>query len=394
MERVPYALSYYGEREIKAVMEVLESGNTMLGKNAHDLEANIAREFGHDYGVMCNSGSSALTLAISAMDLPVGSEVITPALTFSTTVATQIQAGLVPVLVDSDIQTLNINIDLIENAITKKTRAMIIPDLMGNFSDWDRIREIADKYGLLTLHDSADTIGQRLRGKPVGARADISTTSLYGAHIINGAGNGGMVTTSNRDFMRQVRKVRSWGRESALFGESENVDLRFDTMIDHIEYDNKFVFSSLGYNLEGSEISAAFANVQYSRLDEFKARRRAVYDAHIEFLSEYSEQVILPTELDEAEVVWYAFPIILKENAAIGRKDLQVYLENKNIQTRPVFAGNIARQPGFKDKNFRIAGSLENADYVMKNALVIGCHQGMSDDQVNWVHECLREVFK
>lgn len=394
MLRVPYALNYYGDREIKAVVDVLNSGSTMLGQNAHQLEINIAKEFGHNYGIMCNSGSSALTLAIAALNLPAGSEVITPALTFSTTVASQLQAGLVPVLVDSEVSTLNINVDLIEGAISDKTKAMIIPDLMGNFSDWDRMRQIADKYDLFVVHDSADTIGQKLRGIPVGSRADISTTSLYGAHIINGAGNGGMVTTSNSNFMHAVRKFRSWGRESALFGESECIDLRFNSLIDDIEYDNKFVFSSLGYNLEGSEISAAFANVQYSRLNEFKVRRRAVYDAHIDFLKKHTDKVILPVELDQAEVVWYAFPIILKENAPISRKNLQIHLENKNIQTRPVFAGNISRQPGFRNCNFRISGGLEGADYIMKNALVIGCHQGMSDEQVNWVHECLNEVLR
>ena len=393
MIRVPYALNFYDQAEIDAVMRVLNSGSTMAGNEVGTLEDNIASSFGHKFGVMCNSGSSALTLALGAFNLSNGAEVITPALTFATTVATQLQGNLCPVLVDSELDTLNIDVELIEAAITDRTEAMDIPDLMGNFSDWDKIREIADKYNLALLHDSADTIGHTLRDRPVGTRADISTTSLYGAHIINGAGNGGMVSTSNEAYARTMRKLRSWGRESALFGETEDASLRFNCDIDGIDYDNKFVFSSLGYNLEGSEISAAFGNVQFSKLELFKKRRRKVYDMHLDFIKKYPDIFIEPRELPDAEVVWYAFPIILRENQRFTRTEMQQYLEKNNIQTRPVFAGNIARQPGFKSDKIRTVGKLANADYIMKNALVIGCHQGMDETHVNWVHETLENFI-
>ncbi len=393
MIRVPYALNFYDQAEIDAVLGVLNSGSTMAGKEVGKLEDNVARSFGHDFGVMCNSGSSALTLGLGALNLSKGAEVITPALTFATTVASQLQSGLHPVLVDSELRTLNIDVELIEAAITDNTEAMVIPDLMGNFSDWDKIRQIANKHNLALLHDSADTIGHTLRGTPVGTRADISTTSLYGAHIINGAGNGGMVSTSNEAYARTMRKLRSWGRESALFGETEDSSLRFNCEIDGIEYDNKFVFSSLGYNLEGSEISAAFGNVQFSKLELFKKRRRKVFDLHLDFIKKYPDIFIEPQELPDAEVVWYAFPIILQENQRFTRTEMQKYLEMHNIQTRPVFAGNIARQPGFKSDKIKIVGGLENADYIMTNALVIGCHQGMDDTHTNWVHEILEKFI-
>ena len=393
MIRVPYALNFYDQAEIDAVLGVLNSGSTMAGKEVGKLEDNVARSFGHDFGVMCNSGSSALTLGLGALNLSKGAEVITPALTFATTVASQLQSGLHPVLVDSELRTLNIDVELIEAAITDNTEALVIPDLMGNFSDWDKIRQIANKHNLALLHDSADTIGHTLRGTPVGTRADISTTSLYGAHIINGAGNGGMVSTSNEAYARTMRKLRSWGRESALFGETEDSSLRFNCEIDGIEYDNKFVFSSLGYNLEGSEISAAFGNVQFSKLELFKKRRRKVFDLHLDFIKKYPDIFIEPQELPDAEVVWYAFPIILQENQRFTRTEMQKYLEMHNIQTRPVFAGNIARQPGFKSDKIKIVGGLENADYIMTNALVIGCHQGMDDTHTNWVHEILEKFI-
>lgn len=393
MIRVPYALNFYDQAEIDAVLGVLNSGSTMAGKEVGKLEDNVARSFGHDFGIMCNSGSSALTLGLGALNLSKGAEVITPALTFATTVASQLQSGLHPVLVDSELRTLNIDVELIEAAITDNTEALVIPDLMGNFSDWDKIRQIANKHNLALLHDSADTIGHTLRGTPVGTRADISTTSLYGAHIINGAGNGGMVSTSNEAYARTMRKLRSWGRESALFGETEDSSLRFNCEIDGIEYDNKFVFSSLGYNLEGSEISAAFGNVQFSKLELFKKRRRKVFDLHLDFIKKYPDIFIEPQELPDAEVVWYAFPIILQENQRFTRTEMQKYLEMHNIQTRPVFAGNIARQPGFKSDKIKIVGGLENADYIMTNALVIGCHQGMDETHTNWVHEILEKFI-
>jgi CDP-4-dehydro-6-deoxyglucose reductase, E1 len=391
--RVPYAMSFYDDQEIDAVLKVLKSGSTMAGKNVANLESSIAASFGHDYGIMCNSGSSALTLALAALNLPKDTEVITPALTFSTTVASLLQAGLVPVFVDSDPQSLNIKIDLIEAAISEKTSALMIPDLMGNFSDWDQLKKIADKHSLAIVNDSADTIGHTLRGTPVGERADISTTSLYGAHIINGAGNGGMVTTSSKELADRIRKFRSWGRNSALMGETEDADKRFNCMIDDIPYDNKFVFSDIGYNFEGSEIGAAFGNVQFSKLEDFKKRRRRIFDQHVAFIRDYPEFFLLPTELPEAEVVWYAFPLIICEDAPFSRTDMQIYLEGRNIQTRPVFAGNITRQPGFKDKNFRIASDLSGADFSMRNTLVIGCHQGMDDSHVSWVHKSITEFI-
>ena len=391
--RVPYALSFYDQQEIDAVIKVLESGNTMAGSETNKLEQNIANAFGHSYGVMCNSGSSALTLALGALELSEGAEVITPALTFATTVASQLQAGLCPVLIDSEISTLNVDVKRIEDAITDKTEAIVIPDLMGNFSDWDVISKIALRHNLKLLHDSADTIGQSLNGTPIGHRVDISTTSLYGAHIINGAGNGGMVTSSNSEMMKKVRKLRSWGRDSALLGETEDIKVRFDCDIDGIEYDRKFVFSSLGFNMEGSELSAAFGNVQFSKLEKFKKRRRKIYDLHSKFVEDYSDLFVAPTEIPGAEVVWYAFPIILNDKAPFSRRDLQIHLEKNNIQTRPVFAGNIARQPGFQSPKIRVHGSLDSADYVMKNALVIGCHQGLDERHVNWVHACLKDFI-
>ena len=291
--RVPYALSVSGDEEIEAVVKVLRS-STLPGPNVQEFEEKISRLFGKKRGVMVNSGSSALLLGIAAMDLPKGSEVITPALTFSTTIASQIQNGLVPSFVDVDPHTLNIRIDQIEAMITPNTKAMVVPNLMGNIPDWDALRAIADKHKLKVLEDSADTLDSKLHGRPTGERADVCTTSFYGAHIINCAGNGGMLCTNDEELERRARILRGWGRRSSVFAESESANARFGIEIDGIPYDAKYVFDMIGYNFEPSELGAAFGLVQHGRLPGFLKSRQATFDRHKAFFKQYEEFFLLP----------------------------------------------------------------------------------------------------
>lgn len=385
--RVPYALSVSGEEEIEAVVNVLRN-STLPGANVREFEQKIAALFGKSRGVMVNSGSSALLLGLAAMDLPNGSEVITPALTFSTTVASQVQNGLIPAFVDVDPQTLNIRAELVEEMITPQTRAMVVPNLMGNIPDWDALRTIADKHNLLVLEDSADTLCSMLNGRPTGERADVCTTSFYGAHIINCAGNGGMLCTSNDGIEARARTLRGWGRRSSVFAESESIDARFGIKIDGIPYDAKYVFDMVGYNFEPSEIGAAFGLEQYKRLPGFLKSRQATFDRHRDFFSEYEEFFLLPEMIQGAEVTWYAFPLIVRDDAPFSRTDLQIYLEERGIQTRPIFTGNILRQPGFKTIARRESPlGYPEADLVTRGGIVIGCHQGLSEQQVEHIYE-------
>ncbi len=385
--RVPYALSVSGEEEVEAVVNVLRS-STLPGKHVRDFEARIAALFGKSHGVMVNSGSSALLLGIAALDLPKGSEVITPALTFSTTVASQIQNGLVPAFVDVDPGTLNILPDRIEEMITPSTRAMVVPNLMGNIPDWDALRAIADKHGLKVLEDSADTLDSKLHGRPTGERADICTTSFYGAHIINCAGNGGMLCTSSGELERRSRILRGWGRRSSIFTESESAEARFGIEIDGIPYDAKYVFDMIGYNFEPSEVGAAYGLVQYQRLPGFLRSRQATFDRHKAFFKQYEEFFVLPEMIPGADVTWYAFPLVVKDSAPFTRNEMQKYFEQREIQTRPVFTGNILRQPGFKAIARRESpGGYPMADLVTRGGIVIGCHQGLSEAQLAHVYE-------
>src|SRR3954466_3870024 len=250
--RIDYAGSVHDEREIDAVVEVLRGGPTALriGRNVKAMEAQVAALFGKRRGVMCNSGSSALYLAVEVLGLDPGDEIVTSAVTFSTDIAPMIRAGLVPAFVDVTPTTFQIDVDAIEAMIGPKTKAILAPNLIGNAPDWDRIREIADRHGLLVVEDSCDALGLTLRGTPTGTRADISLTSFALSHIITAAGTGGMVCFDDDELADKALLLRRWGRRSEvqLFGSKKGVEKRFFSSIANddgttdIEYDNLFIF--------------------------------------------------------------------------------------------------------------------------------------------------------
>ena len=390
--RVPYGSTVHGQEEIDAVVNVLKT-TTQMSTNVRDFEAKVAAKYSKDYAIMVNSGSSALYLSIEALNLPKGSEVITPALTFGTTVASIVNNGHVPVFVDVKPDTYCIDETQIESKITKNTSAIVAPDLMGNICEWPFIRELADKHGLKILVDSADTIGATYDGVSTGAFADVAITSFYGSHIINGAGNGGMIVTSDKELADKCSLLRSWGRSSSLFVESEAIENRFNIQLEGIQYDAKFVFEELGYQLEPSEISAAFALVQFEKLDQNMELRNKHFESHLDFLSKYSEFFSMPIQNPKSYTCWLEFPMIVNENAPFSRTDMQIFLEKRNIQTRVVFTGNILRQPMMKNVNY--VGSPDefvNADRVMKQGILLACHHGLTDEMINHLYESI-ELF-
>ena len=282
MIRVPYGRTVHGEEEIAAVVNVLRT-STQMGKHVQGMEEGVAHLFNKKFGIMVNSGSSANYLAVEILDLPKGSEVITPALTFSTTVAPLVKNGLIPVFVDVEPGTYNIDVAQIEAMITSKTKAMMIPNLLGNLPNWEKLRTLADHYNLILIEDSADTLGATINDLPSGRFTDISTTSFYGSHVINCGGNGGMLCVNSETFAARAKLLRSWGRSSSLFVESEAIENRFNVAVDGVPYDAKFVFEALGYNLEPSEMGAAFGLVQLSKLDHNIALREQWHKQHMNF---------------------------------------------------------------------------------------------------------------
>lgn len=384
--RVNYGQSVHGEAEVEAVVAVLR-GSTQMGEKVRAMEARVAALFGKRHGIMVNSGSSANALAMELLDLPAGSEVITPALTFATTVAPIVRQKLVPAFVDVKEATYNIDVDRIESMIGPNTRAMMIPSLIGNLPDWDRIRAIADRRGLIVVEDSADTLGATLRGTSTGTRAHISTTSFYGSHVINAAGNGGMLCVNDDDLARRAKLLRSWGRTSSLYVDSESAEARFAIDVDGIPYDSKFVFEELGHNLEPSEIGAAFGLVQLDRLDENIRRRTDNFERQYAFFSAFEEWFVLPDQLIEAHSGWLAFPLTIRDDAPFTRREMQIWMEGDDIQTRPVFTGNILRQPAMAGIVCRgAADDYPVADAVMRGGILLACHHGLDEAQMEHMH--------
>ena len=391
---VPYGKAVYGEAEIEAVMKVLRT-STQMGKHVREMEDRVAALYNKKSGIMVNSGSSALYLAADLMNFEPGSEILTPALTFSTTVAPLIKKGWVPAFVDVEEGTYNVDADKVEEMITPKTKAMVIPNLIGNLPDWKKLRAIADKYNLFVLEDSADTLGAEIDGASSGRFTDMSTTSFYGSHIINCAGNGGMLCVNTDAFYDRGRLLRSWGRSSSLFVESEKIENRFNVEIEGIPYDAKFVFEEPGYNIEPSEMGAAFGLVQLDNLAHNIDTRTHNYKRMREFFAQYEEFFILPNQLPNSRTGWLAFATTLRESAPFIRRDMQIFLEKRNIQTRTVFTGNILRQPGFKTQPHKAAqGGYPESDKVMRGGMLLACHHGLNEAQVSHVMESVTEFMK
>lgn len=391
--RVFYAQAVYGEEEIDAVADVLRNQSLALmsGPSVKSFERRVAALFAKRHGLMVNSGSSANMLAVAALDLPKGSEVVTPALTFSTTVAPLVQQGLIPAFVDVEPDTFNIDADAIESMIGPKTKAMMVPNLIGNLPDWPALRAIADKHGLKVIEDSADTLGSLVGGEPSGRFSDISTTSFYASHVVTAGGFGGMVSTSDDALARRATLLRGWGRSSSLVGESESIEDRFGIEVDGIPYDSKFVFEGIGYNFLPSEISAAFGLVQLDRLPDYTERRIRNFERLRAFFENYAHWFHLPRQQADTRTPWLALPLVVNDAAPFNRRDLQIGMEKAGVQTRTVFTGNILRQPGFKNVPRRENEmGYPNADRVMRGGILLGCHQGMGEDAVDYVCETFR----
>ncbi len=391
--KITYGKNLYNNLEISSVVRKLKK-TTQMGEAVSNFEKKIAKYFGKKYGLMVNSGSSALILAIESLKLKKGSEIIVPCLNFGTAVSSILICGHKPVFVDAEIETLQIDISKIEKKITKKTKAIMVPNLIGNVPDWKKIHSIAKKYNLIAIEDSADTLGASIDDKPTGIYSDISITSFYGSHIISCAGNGGMLLTNNKQYYEKAKVLRSWGRMSTLIKDSENIVKRLNIKLKGVDYDKKFVFSELGYNFEPSEIGAAFGLVQLKKFKKFMILRNGNFKKHINFFKKLSKYFIIPNIYENVKTNFLAYPIILKTKK-FNRKDLQIFLENNNIQTRPIFSGNILRHPAFVNliSNKNKLNQFKNADYVMKNGILIGCHQGLKNKDIKYIHSKIKQFI-
>jgi CDP-6-deoxy-D-xylo-4-hexulose-3-dehydrase len=306
-----------------------------------------------------------------------------------------VHAGYVPVFADCDADTYQIDLESIERCIGPKTRALLVPNLIGGIPDWDRLRQIADRHHWVLVEDSCDTLGASFRGAPPGTRADLSLTSFSLYHIITALGNGGMVCTDDARIWDRALTLRGWGRSSEpfLFGtrQAEN-DGRFEETLDGLEYDGLFIFRELGYGFVPSEAGAAFGLAQLDKLEALSARRAALFESHQAFFREHQDVFIAPRVLDGVVTTWICYPVLLRETAGLSRKALQLHLEDRGIATRMIFSGNVTRQPMLRGVPFRAdPKGLPNADRIMESGVMLPCHPTMTDDDCAYLYEAIRE---
>ena len=395
-EQISYAKTGYGQEEVDAGVKCL-SESTQMGNYSRKFEGKIAELFSKEHCLYVNSGSSALYIGVEAFDFPAGSEVITPALTFSTSVGCIVKNNLIPVFVDVEPLSYCIDTNLIESKISEKTVAILAPNLMGNLCNWPHIREIADKHNLVVIEDSADTLGATINGLSSGSFSDMSITSFYGSHIINCAGNGGALAINDKNVMERAKLLRSWGRSSSLFDEnSESIENRFNIKLDGIDYDAKFVFETVGYNLEGNELGAAFGLAQLEKLQANIKTRQENFKKQCSFFKNYSNFFINPEETHGSNTAWLAFPILINDDAPFSRREFQIFLEERNIQTRVVFTGNILRQPMVKniEKRHGDESSYPNSDKVMRDGVLLPLHHGLTKEMFDRLHETIDTFIK
>jgi CDP-6-deoxy-D-xylo-4-hexulose-3-dehydrase len=367
----------YGDEEIQAVVDCLNDGWLAgFGPRTIKFEEGIASEFGKKYGLFCNSGSSAILLGLNGLNLNPGVEVITPACTFSTTLAPILQCGHKPVFCDVQLGTYVPTPDQVMEKITDKTKLIMLPNLIGSKPDWAEIRRRINESrpDIILFEDSADTITYT-------PETDVSITSFYASHLITAGGSGGMVMFNDEKFLKRATMFRDWGR---IGDNSEDVKTRFEFDIDGIPYDYKFLYGAIGYNMKSSEMNAAFGLVQLGKLRQIKDKRREIFNRYLENLQglEQSGKIILP--ITNGTDDWMAIPFMVSDRMA-----LLTFLETNNIQTRVCFAGNVTRHPIYRE----FLEPFPTADRIMAEGFLLGAHHGMTLEDVDYVCDKIKEFF-
>ena len=392
MKKVFYAEANYSDEEIESVLDVLKNNRLalMCGKNVKKLEDKVAKIFNKEFGLMTNSGSSANLIGVQSLNLEKGSKVITPTLTFSTTVSPLVQSGLIPLFIDVEKETMQMNTSLLKEISLKGVSAICVPNLIGNVANWEEIYQFAKENNLKTIEDSADTIGYKYK-TDIKNWSDVSTTSFYASHVVTGAGFGGMTCFSDKENYDLGLSLRGWGRRSSLYGETEDYERRFNAKIDGMNYDDKYIFDDIAYNFLPSEISAAFALVQIKNLRKNLKNRLENYNYLKKNLS-VSNNFFIPLSYENVETGWLAFPIILQNKLASKRKEVQIFLEKAGIQTRTIFTGNILRQPVAKKFKWESYGNFSVSDNIMESGILLGCHNRQTKEKLDYTLEKLFEA--
>ena len=399
--KVNYAGRVFDEQEIVNAVDASLDFWLTEGRFSEEFAEKIADFLGVENVLLTNSGSSANLLAFSALTseklgdkrLKPGDEVISVAAGFPATVTPIIQYGLVPVFVDVDINTYNINIEQAEKAITEKTRCIFIAHTLGNPFNLDAIMALANKHNLWVIEDNCDAFGSKYNNNYTGTFGHLATISFYPAHHIT-TGEGGAIITNDSQLAKLVRAFRDWGRDCyCMGGENNTCGKRFSQQFGNLPfgYDHKYVYSEIGYNLKMTDIQAAIGSAQMDKLEEFCDKRRANFKKHYAIFSKFPQYFCLPTATEGADPAWFAFIVTINESAPFTRDEITRYLSSKLIETRNLFAGNMTKQPAFVGKNWRIADTLEVTDRIMNNTFFLGTYPGLTDEMFVYEDAVLTE---
>ena len=405
--KIQYAGPVYDQREINAMITAILDGWFGVGKYTREFELKFSDFLGAKETILVNSGSSANLLAVSALlsnqfdgKLSKSDEVITPAVTFPTTFSPIIQNNLKPVLLDVNPSTYNINAEDLKNAISDRTKVIMVPHALGNPNEMDAIMDFAEEHDLFVIEDSCDALGSTYNGKYTGTFGTFGTFSFYVAHQMM-LGEGGAVVLNDQDLEPIVRSIRDWGRACVCPVCKVSLDpnyrcpLRFQFQTETLpeDYDKRYVYQNIGYNLKPLEFQAAMGLEQLKKLPKFIEIRKKNFKTLYDSFENYSDYFILPEALPKADPAWFSFVLTVKDNTSFKRKDIVSWLEKHNIETRLLFAGNIIRQPAYKDVECRVVGNLDNSDRIMKNAFFIGVYPGIGDEQLNYMIDTIREFM-
>lgn len=401
--KVNYAGRIFDQQELINAVEASLDFWLTEGRYSEKFAEKIAEYLKVEHVLLTNSGSSANLLAFSALTseklgerrLKPGDEVISVAAGFPATVTPIIQYGLIPVFVDIDIPTYNIDVEMMQKAITSKTKCIFIAHTLGNPFNIDAVTQLAEKHNLWLIEDNCDAFGSKYKGQMTGTFGHLSTISFYPAHHIT-TGEGGAICTNDAQLAQLVRAFRDWGRDCYCSGgENNTCGKRFSQQFGNLPYgfDHKYVYSEIGYNLKMTDIQAAIGAAQIEKLPQFCKRRRENFQKWHELFSHYPNLFIQPTATEYSDPAWFAFIVTLKDNTPFSRDEMTLHLNNNLIETRNLFAGNMTRQPGFINRSWRIAENLEKTDYVMNNTFFLGTFPGLTSEMFDYAHKIIKEFI-